>query len=509
MNSAVMLLERAALRWGGRVAVEDEWGSVCYQEYRDLSRRVGTGLLRAGAARRPVAVLLPRSIRALSVFFGAQYAGSPYVPLDYAIPLPRLEKILESLAPCALVTDAAGRARLGEAGPGVTLLDWEALAAAETEEQALRESLGAVIDTDPIYIIYTSGSTGVPKGVTIPQRGILDYAEWVVRTFGYTEETVMAAQAPFYFDNSTFDIYGSLRCGGKLLLIPQSLLLFPVRLPQYLADKGVTSIFWVPTVMINVANAGALEGVALPELRVVAFAGEVMPNRQLNIWRRALPDCRFANLYGPTEITDVCCYYIVDRAFADADPLPIGRACENMRLLILRQDGSEAAVGEQGELCVLGSGVALGYWNAPELTAKAFVPNPLTGAWPERMYRTGDQAYRDAEGLIWFCGRRDSQIKRKGNRIELGEIETAAVCVEGVENAAALFDAARERIVLFVETRGTLPFRRFNQALKQYIPAYMLPDALVPMPALPYTPNGKIDRVKLRGTLEQRKESEL
>ena len=157
---------------------------------------------------------------------------------------------------------------------------------------------------------------------------------------------------------------------------------------------------------------------------------------------------------------------------------------------------------EQGELCVLGSGVALGYWNAPEITEKAFTLNPLAPGAPERMYRTGDQAYRDAEGLIWFCGRRDSQIKLKGNRIELGEIETAAMCVEGVENAAALFDAARERIVLFVETKGTLPPRRFNMALKKHIPAYMLPGKLVTMEHLPHTANDKIDRVTLRGSLE-------
>ena len=272
----------------------------------------------------------------------------------------------------------------------------------------------------------------------------------------------MANQAPFYFDNSTFDIYGSLHCGGKLVLIPDVLMLFPLRLPEFLREKEITSIFWVPTVMINVANSGALEGIELPQLRTVAFCGEVMPNKQLNLWRKALPQCTYANLYGPTEITDVCCYYIVDRAFDDADPLPIGRACENMRVVLLTEEGKEAAPGEQGELCVIGSGVALGYWNAPEITARAFTQNPLTPDYAERLYHTGDLAYWDADGLLQFCGRKDNQIKLKGNRIELGEIETAAMCVTGVENAAAIFDAAHEQIVLFVETQGTLPFRKFT-----------------------------------------------
>ena len=171
-------------------------------------------------------------------------------------------------------------------------------------------------------------------------------------------------------------------------------------------------------------------------------------------------------------------------------------------MVLLTEDGREAAPGEQGELCVIGTGVALGYWNAPEITAKAFAQNPLSSDYAERMYRTGDLAYWDEDGLLQFCGRKDNQIKLKGNRIELGEIETAAMCIEGVENAAAIFDAEREQIVLFVETKGTLPFRRFNMALKQYIPQYMLPAKLVAMERLPHTANDKIDRVTLRATLK-------
>jgi len=358
------------------------------------------------------------------------------------------------------------------------------------------------VDSDPIYIMYTSGSTGTPKGVTIPHRGIVDYADWVVNTFRFDETTVMANQAPFYFDNSTFDIYGCLQCGGKLILIPDVLMMFPVRLPEFLAEKEVTSIFWVPTVMINVANSGILETVQLPRLKNVAFCGEVMPNKQLNIWRRHLPHCTYANLYGPTEITDVCCYYIVDRPFADSDPLPIGKACENMRIVILTEDNKAAEVGQMGELCVIGSGVALGYWNAPEITNKVFVQNPLSGQYRERMYRTGDLAYWDSEGLIQFCGRKDNQIKLKGNRIELGEIETAAMCVKGVENAAAIFDAEQELIALYVETQGTLPARRFNMELKKHIPAYMVPGKLICMEKLPHTANDKIDRVTLKKMLK-------
>lgn len=502
MNSAVCLLDRAALKYPNRIAVSDENGSVTYEEYRRLGRAVGSGLLRQRRSC-PVLVYLHKGIPALVSFMGAMYAGVPYVPVDANIPLMRLTKIIDSLAPCTVITDASLASNLdGCDMSGAAVCLYEDLAAVAVDDGLIEKALLRVTDVDPIYIMFTSGSTGNPKGVTIPHRGIIDYAEWVVTTFGYDCDTVMANQAPFYFDNSTFDIYGCLRCGAKLVLTPESLFLFPLKLPQFLAENEITSIFWVPTVMINVANSGALAQQPLPKLKTAAFCGEVMPNKQLNVWREHLPRCLFANLYGPTEITDVCSYYIVDKPFDDADPLPIGKACENMRILILTVEEKEAAVGEQGELCVIGSGVALGYWKAPEITAKAFMQNPLNDAYREIMYRTGDLAYRSEDGLIMFLGRKDNQIKHKGNRIELGEIETAAMCVSGVENSCAIFDHDKQEIVLFVETLGTLPLRKFNLELKKYIPQYMLPAKLIPMEKLPHTANDKIDRVTLRTTLK-------
>ena len=504
MNSAIRLLERAARLWPERTAVEEDGGSVTYAELLRRARRVGAALLRRGVQGGQVVVYLPKSIDALAVFFGALCAGGAYVPVDAHIPMARLDKILENLRPACVVTCEELMENLAavdlRGGTGVLLSQLEQ---EDEDGGAVDAAIGAVIDTDPIYIMYTSGSTGTPKGVAIPHRGILDYADWVVNTFSFDETTVMANQAPFYFDNSTFDIYGTLRCGGKLLLTPESLFLYPLKLPEYLEEHEVSSIFWVPTVMINVANAGALAGHPLPRLKNVAFCGEVMPNAQLNVWRRALPQCQFANLYGPTEITDVCCCYVVDRPFADHESLPIGRACENTRVCILTPEGREAATGETGELCVMGSGVALGYWNSPELTQRAFVPNPLYPDFPGRMYRTGDLAYRGEDGLILFVGRMDSQIKIKGNRVELGEVETAARCVAGVENACALFHAEAQEIVLFVESSQALTLRKTRQALKEYIPQYMLPGRLVVMEKLPHTANDKIDRVALRATLTQ------
>ena len=510
-NSAVRLLDRAAARWPERPALEDENGAYNYAQYRLLARRVGSGILSLGIGAAPVVVCLQKSARVLLSFMGAMYAGCPYAPVDAAAPMARLTKIVGSLRPGLIIAEDARRSELEAAFPEVPVRGFDELAAAEPDDAALDAAVDAVTDADPIYIIYTSGSTGTPKGVTIPHRGVLSYARWLRETFGFNPETVMANQAPFYFDNSVLDIYGSLCCGGKLIITPEVLFKFPLKLPEFLRDRHVSSILWVPTVMIHVANSGALEGIELPELKTVCFAGEVMPNKQLNVWRRALPDTVFANLYGPTE-TDVCCCYIVEGEYADSDPLPIGRACGNMRAIVLTEDGREAADGEMGELCVVGSGITLGYWNAPELTARALVPNPLRGSHGEPMYRTGDLAIRREDGLLLFCGRKDFQIKLKGNRIELGEIEAAAVCVPGVENAAAVFSPEEEKIYLFAEcpdAEKRLSLRRFNVELRKFIPPYMLPGELIYLDALPHTANDKIDRVRLKQSIQTEREKQI
>lgn len=504
MNSAVKLLDKAAENWQNKVGIADEVEALTFGQWQEESQAVAGYLLSLTKGRgelAPVIVCLPKSVRALVAFMGILYSGNPYVPVDAHIPMSRLEKIVENLSPAAIITNQ-------EMAPDITvdtipILCIEDLTSQPGDKELINAAVAKVTDADPIYIMYTSGSTGVPKGVVIPHRGVLDYANWVVSTFDFDTTTILGNQAPFYFDNSIYDIYGCLLSGARLELIPEMLFLYPLKLPEFLEDKGITAIFWVPTVMINVANSGALAKYSLPNLSSVAFCGEVMPNAQLNIWRREVPHCRYANLYGPTEITDVCCWYDVKDKFADSDPLPIGVACGNSRVLILDEHDKIAPPNTAGELCVVGSGVALGYWNAPEISQKVFVADPTSPNYYHRMYRTGDLAYVREDGNIMFLGRKDSQIKFKGNRIELGEIETAAACVEGVENACALFNEEAQEIVLFVETKEELRLRPLNRELKKYIPSYMLPNRLVTMAALPHTPNDKIDRVTLKATLKK------
>lgn len=508
LNSAVRLLDKAAEKYNDKTAIADEWGEISFAELQKQGKSVGTAIINAdaeGYMPSPVMVYLKKSISCIVCFMGAMYSANPYVPTAYDMPANRIQKIVDSLQGRGhIITDVNGLETLKtmDIPETISIHIYEEIIKTEADNVLVEKTLSSAIDTDPIYIMFTSGSTGAPKGVTVPHRGVIDYAMWVAKTFGIDKTSVLGNQAPFYFDNSIFDIYSCLLTGAKMVIIPETLFMFPVKLPEFVRDNDITTIFWVPTVMINVANSGVLSEIELPKLENVVFCGEVMPNTQLNIWRKAQPHCTYANLYGPTEISDVCTYYIADRPFKDSDPLPIGRACENMRIIILNEQNEIAKTNEQGEICVIGTGVSLGYWNNPEITQKAFMQNPVNTYYEERIYRTGDLAFIDDEGLIIYLGRKDNQVKVKGNRIELGEIENAAMCVDGVKGACAVFDEDKQQIVLFVESQTDFKLRKMNLELKKYIPNYMLPSGLIVMDKFPHTANDKIDRVTLKNSLK-------
>jgi non-ribosomal peptide synthetase component F len=264
----------------------------------------------------------------------------------------------------------------------------------------------------------------------------------------------------------------------------------------------VSFLFWVPSIMVNISNQELLDKILLPDIKKVLFAGEVFPTKHLNRWRRALPQAKFVNLYGPIEIHVDCTYFVLDRDLDDDEPLPIGLPCRNTEILILNEKNARCETEEQGELCIRGSSLALGYWNDPEKTAAAFVQNPLNTRYPELIYRTGDIGYCSERGEIYFVGRKDFQIKHMGYRIELSEIEHRVLCIAGIANACVLYNREKKEIVLFFESKGEqVTSVAIRKELSVIFPKYMLPTAFYPMQELPRNPNGKIDRNGLLSTL--------
>lgn len=500
MNSCVCLLERAAALYGENTVFEDKDGTISFSELQKKGRAAASYLIKHVKTGRlkPIIVYLPKSINSIISFMGALYAGSPYAPIDYAIPMARMKKTIENLVPSAIVTDIDGKKKLTESGIETEIVLIDDLLYSDCDNAAVDTALSKVCDLDCAYIMYTSGSTGTPKGVTVSHRGVIDYVLWLADTFPIGKESIIGMQSAFHFDNSVFDMYLAFFTGAKTMIIPEILFMYPEKLTEYIKQTEISVIFWVPTVMISVANAQVLESTKLDKLKLILFAGEVMPNTQLNYWRKNLPDCMYVNMYGPTESTDIATYYIVDREYENHETLPIGKPCANMKALILDENNNLCTDGVQGELCIGGSGIASGYWNTPDITEKAFVQNPLNTKYRELLYRTGDLVYKNEDGNIIFIGRADSQIKLRGNRIELGDLESAASAMDGVDSCCAMFNTEKQEIVLFLETSENIVPRKFNLGLKQYIPSYMLPSKIITTDKFPHTPSGKIDRQTLK-----------
>jgi acyl-coenzyme A synthetase/AMP-(fatty) acid ligase len=290
--------------------------------------------------------------------------------------------------------------------------------------------------------------------------------------------------------------------GSTLLLIPDHLAAFPIKILELLKLHQVTFIFWVPTIMVNIANMNLLESIQLPDLKIIWFAGEVFPTKQFNYWKRMLSHTMFANLYGPIEITLDCTYFIVNREIADEEQLPIGIPYRNTDILILNDKDELIKEDEEGELCVRGTSLAMGYYNNPEKTHAAFVQNPLNKSYPEIIYRTGDVVAKNSFGEIVFKGRKDSLVKHLGYRIELGEIEHVIVnTLKIAKNGCVLYQTTRKEIILFYESDTEISPAEFRKQIAEILPKYMIPTIYIRMDELPRNTNGKIDRLMLKNQI--------
>ncbi len=480
-----------------KVAIKDIKGEYTFKQLYSLSQKVATYLISQNQYNKPVPVFIPKSKEAVATFTGINMAGCFYVPIDTKSPLNRITAIFDSLDASIIITTKDLKPVFANYSYNVICFE-DIVQEIEVDREAIKLSVSKVIDTDPVYSIFTSGSTGLPKGVVVSHRGLIDYIDWVIETFNVDEKAIIGNQSPFYFDVSATDIYLMYAKGATLVIVPDEYYIFPAQLIDFLNENKVNQIFWVPFALMNVANLDIFKEKPLLYVDKVLFAGEVMPNKQLNYWRKYLPNALFANLYGPTEITVIATYYIVNREFADNEPLPIGIQCANTHALILNDTNKECTEGERGELCIRGSGLALGYYNDRTKTDSVFVQNPLHDLYNDLIYRTGDLVYKNELGEIIFVGRKDSQIKHNGYRIELGEIENAAMMTELIQNACAMYDNINKRIILFYQSEVECKPVEMRKSLLNFIPKYMVPARFIQKEAFPLTSNGKINRLKLQ-----------
>ncbi len=513
------LLTEAALRHPHRPAVTDPQRTVTYAALEEEANRVAHTL--QGAGVRPgdrVGLFLHKSVEAIAGLYGIMKAGAAYVPLDPFAPAQRLAYILRNCAVRHLVTGQeksfswsellasatpveallvlnADEPEVTGLGSDVRVLGRSALAASASDPPAL-----SAISQDLAYILYTSGSTGQPKGVMLSHLNALTFVRWCHDYFQATAEDIFSNHAPLHFDLTILDIYTAAMAGARLVIVPPETSVFPAQLATFIEQHGLTIWYSVPSVLTMLVLHGNLAPGRLASIRHLIFAGEVFPTKHLRSLMRLLPQAQFTNLYGPTE-TNVCTYYRVPTLpEGQTEPIPIGRAIDDVEVFAVTESGGLAAPGEVGELHVRGTTVAYGYWGDDAKTARGFGANPV-GPAPDRVYRTGDLVRQTPGGDYLFLGRRDHQIKSRGYRIEIGDIEAALYAHPGVAECVVVpipDEVLGNRIAAFVVVRDdALTADQLARFCGTLLPKYMVPETFRFLPRLPKTSTGKVDRQAL------------
>jgi amino acid adenylation domain-containing protein len=511
-------------------AVAVVMGKECltYGELEHKSNRIGRLVRESGCQQGDrVGLLMPKSPTTIASMLAILKAGCTYVPIDSASPAARVRKIIDSCE-CRLLLAAGSTVPLlnellGDGLPGhAPAIGWMGPGPAgecKFRPAFLAKDVDSVpgspisCDTkpgDPAHILFTSGSTGVPKGVVITHSNVWHFVTWANRYFGVDCSDRNSGHSPLQFDLSTYDIYGTFAAGAQLYLVPPELNILPNKLADFIRTHELTQWFSVPSVLSHMAKFDVVKNNDFPALKRLLWCGEVFPTASLVYWMKRLPKVQFTNLYGPTEATIASGYHTITTCPQDEKaPIPIGTGCGGEELLVLGDQLRPVAEGQVGDLYIRGVGLSPGYWRDPEKTRAVFLQNPCSADSQDRIYKTGDLARMGADGLVYFLGRADTQIKSRGYRIELGEIESALSTLPLLQSSA----------VVAVETNGFEGMQiccafvpaasteatpgAISKALGKLVPHYMLPSRWTALDKLPYNANGKVDRNKLKALFQE------
>ncbi|MEM7586450.1 MAG: amino acid adenylation domain-containing protein, partial [Acidobacteriota bacterium] len=509
-SSIPALFEHQARRLAGATAASYGERAITYRDLDRQSNRLAHHLRALGVRlETPVGLCMERSLDMLVAMLGILKAGGTYVPLDPSYPQERLAFMIEDARISVLIQHAATAERTSfnetvSAHQALTVVDLRQLVAVSPESDDAAPEVD-IAPANRAYVIYTSGSTGRPKGTAVTHRAVVR----LVRATDYIEilpEDRIAQLSSSSFDAATFEIWGALLNGCRLVGIDREVALEPEALIQQLRRDEV-SVMFVTTALFN--QLAWTEPEAFESLRCVLFGGEAVDAQRVRTIVEAAPPAHLLHVYGPTENTTFSTWEQVEEVPEGALTVPIGRSLANSRLGVFSSTLWPVPAGVIGELMLAGDGLARDYLHRPALTAEKFIPDPSGVGRGERLYRTGDLVRHLPDGRIEFVGRVDHQVKVRGFRIEPGEIETALRDQQAVRDAFVLVrkDSADDhRLVAYVTpSEGRqLQMAEVRQALQDRLPDYMVPSALVELDRLPLNPNGKIDRAALPRPGEER-----
>lgn len=497
----INLIENANQKYNNKVAYEYENQSITFGEVYNKTLAVATKISSISEERDPIVVISNKNLNIPSIYLGVAYSNCFYVPVSTEMPNVKIENILKITEAKIIISDNESfeKAKSLDFSGRILLLD--ECVDCEINNELITQRKNNVLDVYPLYTIFTSGSTGLPKGVVTSHASVVDYVSTFIKTFNISQEEIFGNQAPLDYIAGIRDIYIPLIVGCKTVFINKGLFSTPKLLFEHLNNNKVTTICWVSPALSLCCQINVFEEIKPEYVTKVFFTGSVFDCKDLNTWKKELPNAIFVNHYGPTEITASCTYYIVDNKKEYRKPAPIGVAFDNRKVFVLTEENTKAPVGEVGEICVVGRCLALGYYKNPEKTDECFVQNPLNNIYSEKMYKTGDLGYLDDDGNIIFCGRKDNQIKHMGHRVELDEIETVACACENVKETCCVYNTNKGVITLFYS--GSATAGEISKFLRQSLPSYMIPRKFIVLENLPKLFNGKIDRQAIKKQVEE------
>ncbi|HEX7317497.1 MAG TPA: amino acid adenylation domain-containing protein [Pyrinomonadaceae bacterium] len=492
------LFEAQAARTPERAAVVFGGFELSYRELNARANQLAAHLRTLGVGPEVlVAVHMERSAEMVVAILGVLKAGAAYVPLDLTYPQERLAFMMEDARVAVLLTQEhlAGRLPAHQAQVVSVDSDWPTI-----DAQADTDAPNRALPDNTAYVIYTSGSTGRPKGVAVTHQGLVNYLSWCVPAYGAGEGAGAPVHSPLGFDLTVTSLFAPLLAGQSAVLLTEEEGV--EGLASTLRERGDYSLVKITPSHLEVLNQLLTPEQLRGTARALIIGGEALSGETLHNWRAAAPEVRLVNEYGPTETVVGCCVYEVAAGDVFAGTVPVGRPIANTQLYILDAYLRPVPAGVAGELFIGGDGLARGYLGRPGLTAERFLPNPFAQSHGARVYRTGDLARHLPDGNIEYLGRTDHQVKVRGFRVELGEIEAALWQHEAVREAVVV---ARQdvpgdtRLVAYVVPRQEQQFstQELRAALRESLPEYMVPGAIVTLRALPLTLNGKVDRAAL------------
>ncbi|MEX2347256.1 MAG: amino acid adenylation domain-containing protein [Balneolaceae bacterium] len=506
------------------VTLNDE--HLSFGRLETKSNRLAGRLLKEGLKPGDrVGLLLEKTPKAIIAMHGVSKAGGIYVPLDIHSPASRVSKIINSSDVSMMLIDDHAKNLFDEMSKGrqqLSVKPWIWWAENQPEANIASTCLFryqdllaepdipyAVIrdENQTAHILFTSGSTGNPKGVEITHKNISSFIKWAIGYFGMNSEDRISGHSPLHFDLSTFDIYGAMAAGSHLFMVPPDISVIPRKLCDFITKNRLTQWFSVPSALSYLARFKAIPEEGFPELKRLIWCGEVFPVESLRYWMQSLPGVQFTNLYGPTEATIASSCYTVPEIPGKGEDIPIGIPCDGENLFVLDEEMKEVEPGKKGDLYISGTGLSPGYWRDSPKTDAVFRSRTNSAGDTIRIYKTGDLASFDKNGLFYCHGRSDYQIKSRGYRIELGEIESALDELKILREFAVVpvkkSDFEGYSIgCAYVPGEKILSPIHIKKHLSDKVPSYMIPQLWSSYTLLPRNGNGKIDRKKLSERFE-------